>query len=199
MKKLVLILSILVLLMASLLVACKPPYEYNGPYKDPPPIEIEETYWYLDTGDNGLPWYYLYVKATNTSKKSIKEVKWYCEFQISGYKENGESFKSFGYVLPLEWPLDDNWQAGKRQVMRIPIQCVEDKDKDDIEFMIHTLENGGVMPFWIKYTGFGGSWGDKNSDGIKPPPSTIWIDPEIRPYIKYLVQIPKFTVLGDSE
>jgi len=199
MKKLVLSLSVLVLLIASLLVACKPSYEYNGPYKNPPSIHIEETYWYLDTGDNGLPWYYLYIKATNTSKKSIKEVRWYCEFWISGYKENGESFKSFSYVLPLEWSLGGNWQAGERQILRIPIQCVEGKDKDSLELMIHTIENGSVMPFWIKYTGLGGSWGAKDSDSIKPPPSNIFMDPDIRPHIKYLVQIPKFTVLGSGE
>lgn len=86
-------------------------------------------------------------------------------FGYLGIKKT-EKVLDLKYVLPSEWSLDGNWQAGERQVFRMPIQCSEDKDKNGLELMIHAMENGGILPYWIKYTGLGSSWGAKDSDMI---------------------------------
>ncbi|MCL2474998.1 MAG: hypothetical protein FWF37_02580 [Chloroflexi bacterium] len=158
----------------------------------------------MDTGDNGLPWYCLYIKAKNDGNKSIKEVKWYLEYRTSGFKGNEESFSPhyLDYVQ-LEWSLDGNWQAGERKIFRKHIQCVEDKGSDGLKYAIHTMQNGRITPYWINYTGFGGSWGEKNFDKLIPsysdPHNGGMIIINYGPHTRYAVQIPKFTVLGSSE
>ncbi|MCL2474870.1 MAG: hypothetical protein FWF37_01870 [Chloroflexi bacterium] len=199
MKKLAFGFSVFILLAAFILNACITIKPYRDPYADPPLVNIEETYWYLDTKDNGLPWYYLYIKATNISKKSIKEIKWYCEFIPSGHNEDGVNYVTRGLVLPLEWPLDSNWQAGEQKIFRIPVQSGEDEYKDGIKLIIDTIKRSGVMPFWIKYTGLGGSWGQKDFDQLLVFLPIVAIDPELRAYIKYLVKIADFTILENSE
>jgi len=167
-------------------------------YAKPSPISIEQTYWYLKNEDNGIPSYYLYIKAVNTSNRDIKSVKSHCGFDMFWYDESGkfggssgssEAQVPWGNIIQLDWPIDGYWKAGEREIFRIPVMSIE-YDDYGTKCMVHTLLNGAIMPYWVDFTGFG-SWGEKDFH--------VFDTRVNHPFIaRHATQIPDFRLLENS-
>jgi len=194
MKKLVVVTLVIATLI---LAACLGIYNVNKKfdyYANASPIAIEQTYWYLEIGNDGIPWYYLYIKATNTSDKDIKSAKSYCGFNIFWYNENGEfgggsSGNPWGDVLQLDWLTDGYWKAGEKQIFRIPVMSIE-YESDSTRYMINTISNSSIMPYWVNYTGFG-SWGEKELSIFDARVNNSFI-------AQHAIQIPDFSLLENN-
>ena len=111
---------------------------------------------------------------TNTGNKDIKAIKSYLGADLFWYDEDGKlsglhsgdnnsnSIKrEWTIKVQVNWPMNGNLKAGQTQTYSLPFHSVK-YDFVGIIYDIHSLVYSDVIPYWIDYGVFSGSWGKKN-------------------------------------
>jgi len=165
------------------------------------PIKIEKTEWYIDNGADGAPWFYLKVIVTNTSDKNINAIKSYIGADLFWYDENGKLGgvhsgnhnpnydTSIGRSLSqlVYWPMNGHLKSGQTQTYYVPFHSV--KYEFGSLYNIHSLVSSTVLPYWVDFSGFGGSWGNEKNFYFKFINSLTWRD---------MAHIPDFNPIESS-